>query len=86
MIYITSGTAPNGSLPNVAAIIKTSKYAVHSQIARGPASSCAVRRARRPIRRHRVYSRWSGPVTGSCICAARRTIVSEPPTRTAPKD
>ena len=29
---------------------------------------------------------WSGPVTDSWGCVARRTIASEPPTSTAPKD
>ena len=37
-------------------------------------------------RGHWVCSRWSGPVTGSWDCVARRTIVSDPPTNTAPKD
>ena len=46
----------------------------------------AVRRAERSTRGHRVCSRSSGPVTGSWGCVARRTIVSEPPTSTAPKD
>ena len=79
----TSGAASNGSLPNVAAIIRTSTCRVDSPVACVPAPS---RAARRTIRRHRVCSRWNGPVTGSWGCAARHTIVSEPPTSTALKD
>ena len=53
-----------------------------SPVARGPVTRRAVRRAERTTKGHRVFSRWSGPVTGSWGCAARRTIVSEPPTNT----
>ena len=83
---ITSGTAPNGCRPNVATTIGTSTCTVDSPIDRASATRRAVRRSRRTIRGHRVCSRWSGPVTDLWGCAARRTIVSDSPTNTAPKD
>ena len=72
--------------PNVATTIGKSTCAVDSPIERRSATRRVVRRAGRTIRGHRVCSRWSGPVTGLWGCAARRTIVSDPPTNTAPKD
>ena len=83
---ITSGTAPNGCRPNVATTIGTSTCTVDSPIDRASATRRAVRRSRRTIRGHRVCSRWCGPVTDLWGCAARCTIVSDPPTNTAPKD
>ena len=71
---------------NVATTIGTSTCAVDSPIDRGSATRHVVRRAGRTTRGHRVCSRWSGPVTGSWGCVARRTIVSDPPTNTARKD
>ena len=62
------------------------QFAVDSPIDRGSETRRAVRRAERSTRGHRVCSRSSGPMTGSWDCVARRTIVSEPPTSTAPKD
>ena len=85
-INITSGTAPNGCRPNVATTIGTSTCAVDSPIDRGSATRRALRRAGRTTIGHLVCSRWSCPATGSWGCAARRTIVSDPPTNTAPKD
>ena len=85
-IFIISDIDPNGCRPNVATSIRTRTCAVKSPIVRGSVTRRAVRRARRTTRGHRVCSRSSGPVTGSWGCAARRTIVSEPPTSTAPKD
>ena len=83
---IISDIDPNGCSPNVATNIKTSTCAVDSPIVRGSVTRRAVRRARHTTRGHRVCSRSSGQVTCSWGCAARRTIVSEPPTSTAPKD
>ena len=76
----------NGCRPNVAKNIRMSTCAIDSPIVRGSVTRRAVRRARRTTRGHRVCSRSSCPVTGSWGCTARRTIVSEPPTSTAPKD
>ena len=83
---IISDIVPNGSRPNVATNIRTTTCAVASPIDRGSETRHAVRREERSTRGHRVCSRSSGPVTGSWGCVARRTIVSEPPTSTAPKD
>ena len=77
---IISDIIPNSCRPNVATNIGTSTCAVDSPIDRGSGTRRAVRRAERSTRGHRACSRWSGPVTGSWGCVARRTIVSEPPT------
>ena len=83
---IISDIVPNGSRPNVATTIGTTTCAVASPIDRGSETRRAVRREERSTRGHRVCSRSSGPVPGSWGCVARRTIISEPPTSTAPKD
>ena len=83
---IISDIVPNGSRPNVATNIGTTTCAVASPIDRGSETRRALRREERSTRGHRVCSRSSDPVTGSWGCVARRTIVSEPPTSTAPKD
>ena len=64
------------------------KEYVHYRIANRPwvgdEACCKVRRA--CDKRTSGFSRFSGPVTGSWGCVARRSIVSEPPTNTAPKE